>query len=121
MSNKITNGKSIKKSVGIGIDTLLKSLAESAPGRKQVAPLLRQTCPLARSAAYAALAAAGMRANGGRLQIGMSPGWCALCFVHARMVEKLGGVDVGLLAQTQTAARLAAGRHSGGPKVGVKW
>ena len=26
------------------------------------------------------------------------------------------GVDVGLLAQTQTAARLAAGRHSGGPK-----
>eukprot|EP00435_Cladocopium_sp_Y103_P026328 s2354_g6.t1 len=66
---------------------------------KHAAPLLRQTCPLARSAATAALAAAGMRANGGRLQIGMSP-----------------GVDVGLLAQTQTAARLAAGRHSGGPK-----
>jgi hypothetical protein len=44
------------------------------PERKHAAPLLRQTCPLARSAATAALAAAGMRANGGRLQIGMSPG-----------------------------------------------
>ena len=44
------------------------------PERKHAAPLLRQTCPLARSAAAAALAAAGMRANGGRLQIGMSPG-----------------------------------------------
>lgn len=50
-------------------------------GRKHAAPLLRQTCPLARSAANAALAAAGMRVNGGRLQIGMSPGQDSLIWV----------------------------------------
>ena len=31
-------------------------------------------------------------------------------------VSQPAGVDVGLLAQTQTAARLAAGRHGAGPK-----
>eukprot|EP00434_Breviolum_minutum_P035586 symbB.v1.2.031502.t1/scaffold3665.1/size69420/3 len=66
--------------------------------RTHTTPLLR-SCPLARSSANAALAAAGMRANGGRLQMGLA-----------------SGVDVGLLAQTQTAARLAAGRHGAGPK-----
>eukprot|EP00438_Fugacium_kawagutii_P022988 Skav236577 [mRNA] locus=scaffold2180:283108:287991:- [translate_table: standard] len=52
-------------------------------GRKHAAPLLRQTCPLARSAANAALAAAGMRVNGGRLQIGMSPGQESVIWVQA--------------------------------------
>ncbi|CAK9101097.1 unnamed protein product [Durusdinium trenchii] len=63
------------------------------------APLLRHACALARAAASAALTAAGLRSGGNALQLGWAP-----------------GLDVGFLAQTQTAVRLVAGRHTGGPK-----
>eukprot|EP00913_Durusdinium_trenchii_P013048 g12248.t1 len=67
--------------------------------RTHAAPLLRHACALARAAASAALTAAGLRSGGNALQLGWAP-----------------GLDVGFLAQTQTAVRLVAGRHTGGPK-----
>ncbi|CAJ1360315.1 unnamed protein product [Effrenium voratum] len=66
--------------------------AESVAGS-----LLRQPCPLARAAAFAALAAVGRNERN-------------------QPLPPAPGVDVGLLAQTQAAARLAAGRRGAGPK-----